>query len=292
MKILITGGSGQLAKCLENELSKRHIDHYSFSKDKLDITNLNQCKSILNDIQPNIIINTAAYTKVDEAEKDYNLAFLINHKGVENLVKACERNDIKILHISSDYVFDGKKESPYETNDSKNPISIYGKSKLAGEDALMKSNINYIILRTSWVYSQYKENFLKTMLRLSDKNTLKVINDQIGCPTSAIELSKAISQMLSEFYKNKNTSKIYHFSGNTVCTWAQFARHIFQNAEKNGLINSCPQIEDISSNEYFTDADRPNYSVLNCSEFYDDFDVKKTDLDQDLTKVLKAIKKY
>lgn len=290
MKILITGGSGQLAKCLENELRERGIDHHSISKDKLDISDFNQCKSIVNNIQPNIIINTAAYTKVDEAENDCNTAFLINQKGVENLVKACDSSDIKILHISSDYVFDGKKESPYNINDSKYPISIYGKSKLAGENALIKSDINYIILRTSWVYSQYKENFLKTMLRHSDKKILKVINDQIGCPTSAIQLSKAISEMLFKLYKNNNISKIYHFSGNTVCSWAEFAKHIFQHAKKNGLINFCPHIEEISSNEYFTDADRPNYSVLDCSKFYDDFDMKKTELDKDLLEVLDEIK--
>lgn len=291
MKVLVTGGSGQLAKCLQDESRSSNHDFYFFSKDILDITKIDSCSLIIDKIIPDIIINTAAYTNVDLAEKESNEAMMVNKNAVSNLINVCLKKNIKIIHISTDFVFDGKSKFPYKTNDKTCPLSIYGKSKLAGEELLLKSNLSFLIIRTSWVYSQHQSNFVKTMVNLSDKKKiLSIVNDQFGCPTSAIQISKAILSLLEDFYDGKIKSGIHHFSGNKECTWFDFAKFIFLISEEIGLIENSPVLKKISWKEFKRDALTPNYSVLDNSEFLNQFNFQKTSLENDLKEVLYKIK--
>ena len=291
MKILVTGGSGQLAKCLEDQSKSSNHDFYFFSKDIFDITKIDSCSLIIDKILPDIIINTAAYTNVDLAENESDKAMMVNKNAVSNLIKACSKKNVKIIHISTDFVFDGNSNTPYKTNDKTGPLSVYGKSKLAGENLLLESNITFIIIRTSWVYSQYQRNFVKTMVNLSDSaNQLSVVNDQFGCPTSAIQIAKAIFLLLEDFNNGKIKSGIYHFSGSKKCSWFDFSKSIFLISKEIGLIENNPLLKEISWKEYKRDATTPNYSVLDNSKFLNEFNFKKTSLNNDLKEVLYKMK--
>ena len=291
MKILVTGGSGQLAKCLENQSKLSTFTYHSFPKNIFDITDIGSCIEIIEKIKPDIIINTAAYTKVDQAEKEPDKAYQVNRDAIENLIQGCLQNNVKIIHISTDFVFNGNSNSPYKTHDETDPLSVYGKSKLAGEELLCSSEIDFIIIRTSWVYSQYQSNFVKTMLKLSTKgDKLRIVDDQYGCPTSAIQLAKAIFSMLSDFKSNKLQSGVYHFSGNDKCSWLEFAETTFRISKEIGLLHKVPLLEGISFRDYHRDALTPKYSVLDNSKFFIDFEFKKTSLIEDLKEVLSKIR--
>ncbi|MDC0296165.1 dTDP-4-dehydrorhamnose reductase [Akkermansiaceae bacterium] len=268
-KILVTGANGQLGSEI-----KAIAD--SFPKDKFfftDLGELNICQHkavelFVNRHKINIIINCAAYTAVDKAEGEFDLANKINHLAVKNFARIAKMRNIKMVHISTDYVFDGQNHQPYLENDKPNPQSVYGKTKLDGEIAVQAVNpANTIIIRTSWVYSNFGANFVKTMLKLSEtKNEISVITDQIGSPTNASDLAKSILTILP-YVSNKNV-EIYNYSNEGICSWYDFAIAIFDISKIN------IKVEPILSAQFHTAAKRPLFSVLNKTKIKDRYPIK------------------
>ncbi len=267
MNILVTGKKGQVG----SELKELSLDYnYNFfftTRDELDISNRDEVKNFceLNNI--NTIINCAAYTAVDKAETDIDNADLVNRKAVKKLAKLSEERNIKLIHISTDYVFDGKNYKPYSEVNQTNPNSVYGKTKLDGELEMIKINPkNSIIIRTSWVYSSFGNNFVKTMLRLGkEKDELGVIFDQIGTPTYAKDLAKTILDIIPNIKNNK--VEIYNYSNEGVLSWYDFAKEIMKMAKIDCKINP------IQTFEYPTPASRPHYSLLNKSKIKNEFNI-------------------
>lgn len=256
MKILVTGSNGQLGSELK-ELSEKHRAEFVFTdKHTLDITNVAAIESFFANQRVDIVINGAAYTAVDQAESDTEAAFLTNATAVGYLAAACKKHGAKLIHISTDFVFDGMKQKPYEEQDATRPLNTYGKSKLQGEQLCRQYNPDAIIIRTSWLYSSYGHNFVKTILRLSaEKKVLRVVDDQRGSPTYARDLAKAILLIIGH-EKGMSTSGIFHYSNLGECSWFDFASEIIALTDRNCSIVPIP------SSEYPTPARRPHYSVL------------------------------
>lgn len=251
MKILITGANGQLGKDLVKILEVNH-EVLGCSRDLLDVTNLDQCKQVITDFHPEAIIHAAAYTNVDLAETEQDIAFQINATGSRNIAVAAERIGAKLCYVSTDYVFDGNSPLPYNEYDQTNPVGIYGKSKRAGEYVVQTLSTRYYIVRTSWLYGQYGHNFVKTMLRLSyDKDRLTVVHDQIGSPTYTVDLCHFLNELIqTEKYG------IYHASNTGTCTWYEFAKTIFKESGISVQLHPC------TTEEFPRPAPRPKYSVL------------------------------
>ena len=250
MKILVIGAEGQLGKCLQEKLKRNQHDLIFCSKNELDITDTKSTEAKIKSLKPEIIINSAAYTFVDKAEKEKQKNNLINNISVGFIANLTKKINATLIHISTDYVFDGEKPSPYNEKDEPNPISEYGKAKLKGEDSIRKSGCNYFIIRTEWVFSEFGNNFLKTMIKLGeDRNELNVVNDQIGCPTYAQDLAKAINNMINHEKFLEIDSGIYHYSGDRSCSWFEFSKEIFKEAGNMGL-KTPESITPISSSDY------------------------------------------
>ena len=256
--ILVTGGNGQLGSELKEIVHNYKDYNFLFTDVKdLDITNHTAVKEFIEINNINVIINCAAYTAVDEAESEPELSDAINHLAVANFAQIAKEKNIKLIHISTDYVFDGTNHKPYVETDTPNPQSVYGKTKLDGELALQQINpANSIIIRTSWVYSKFGNNFVKTMLRLAEtRDEISVVADQVGTPTNAANLAKAILNILPQI-KNE-TVELFHYSNEGVCSWYDFAKAIF---EIKGI---SIKVNPIETKQYPTPAKRPFYSVLN-----------------------------
>lgn len=271
LNILVTGSNGQLGssiKYLENQYPNYHF--YFTDKKELDILNFSQVEEFVLKNKIEVIINCAAYTNVDKAEDELELANNINYLAVEKLGLIAKNHKIKLIHISTDYVFDGTSEIPYLEDDRTNPKNNYGYTKLKGEEALKKINpTNSIIVRTSWLYSVYGDNFVKTMLRLfKEKETISVVSDQIGSPTNAYDLAKALLQIVP-LLKNENI-EIYHYSNEGSCSWFQFAKEILNNNNSN---KKCI-IEPILSRDFKSKAIRPKYSLLNTEKIKNTFKIE------------------
>jgi dTDP-4-dehydrorhamnose reductase len=267
--ILVTGRNGQLGSELR-EIAKNYPDYNFLITDvkELDITNHTAVKEFIENNNINVIINCAAYTAVDKAESEPELADDINHLAVANFAQIAKQNNIKLIHISTDYVFDGTNHKPYVETDIPNPQTVYGQTKLDGELAMQEINpANSIIIRTSWVYSKFGNNFVKTMLRLGEeRDELNVVADQIGTPTNAADLAKAI---LTIFPNIDNTKvETFHYSNQGVCSWYDFAITIFNIKGVRLKINP------IASTKYITPAKRPFYTVLNKSLIADTYNLK------------------
>ncbi len=266
--ILVTGANGQLGSELHLLAQGQSSDDFTFiDRQTLDLSSQTAIEDYFDGKQFDIIINCAAYTAVDKAESDEELAFAINHKAVETLAHIAKAKNIALIHISTDYVFDGSNFKPYIENDPTNPQSSYGASKLAGEETLLSINpANTIIIRTSWVYSTFGNNFVKTMLRLGrERDELGVIFDQVGTPTYAGDLAKSILEIIPQL-DNKNV-EIYHYSNEGVCSWYDFAKAIF---ERGGI--EC-NVKPIETKEYPTPATRPHYSLLNKSKIKNSYTI-------------------
>ena len=257
--ILITGANGQLGNCLR-DLAKEQQDKYHFfytDVEELDITDAAAIDKYIVENQINIIINAAAYTAVDKAEDDEANAYRINCTAVANLANAAKKHGLFLIHVSTDYVFPGDACTPYVETDPTGPLSVYGSTKLAGERAIQESGCRAVIIRTSWLYSEYGNNFVKTMLRLgAEWESLRVVCDQIGGPTYAGDLAKAIFGML-DHQPEDGRAEIYHFANEGVCSWFDFAKAIM---ELGGL--GC-RVEAIPSSDYPAKAHRPAFSVFN-----------------------------
>lgn len=258
--ILVIGKSGQLASELGALLGRTEL--VALGRDDIDVTTLSDMSETLNRYQPSAIINASAYTSVDKAENDAENAYLLNQHAVANLAKYADRNNCHLVHVSSDYVFDGAKGSPYLVDDEHNPQGVYGASKAAGEKAMQSLCTKHAcIIRTSWVYSQHGNNFVLTMLRLmSEKPELGVIDDQIGSPTSASALAEAC--LYAAQHKVKG---IHHFTDAGVASWYDFAVAIQRQARSKNMLDSTIPIRPIPSSAYPTPAKRPSYSVLDKS---------------------------
>ena len=265
--ILVTGSKGQLGSEIEALSSNYDYNFFFTDRDELDITNQQAIEDFIEKNKIDTIINCAAYTAVDKAEDDEINADKINHLAVKYLAQIAKEKDIKLIHISTDYVFDGKNYKPFIETDSTNPQGVYGKSKLDGEEALKDVNPkNSIIIRTSWVYSSFGANFVKTMLRLGkERESLGVIYDQVGTPTYARDLARAILDILPKI-QNKST-QIYHYSNEGVLSWYDFAREIMRMAKIDCVVNP------IETKDYPTPASRPHYSLLNKSKIKEEFNI-------------------
>lgn len=263
MKLLLIGKNGQVGTEL-NQILPNLGDLISIDRTKMDLTNSLMISQIVQEIKPNIIVNAAAYTAVDKAESEPELAHQINAIAPKILAEESEKIGSTLIHISTDYVFDGTKNTPYLEEDITNPISVYGKTKLLGEKAIKETNTNYLILRTAWVYGTFgKGNFVKTMLKLGkEREQLKVVIDQIGSPTYAYDIAKVISDLILKISAEKNLQETYHFTNLGVISWYDFAVTIFEEASKLGYPLKITETIPISTNEYPTPAKRPAYSVL------------------------------
>lgn len=292
MKILVLGSKGQLGLCLKDQLHKTDYHVFYTSRDEIDIADFVATKKQILDYSPDIVINASAYTLVDKAEEENQTSELINHLAVANIASICNQLDCRLIHISTDYVFDGNSELPYTENDQTNPQGVYGDTKLKGEIAIQSSGCRYIIIRTAWVFSEYGNNFLKTMLRLgSDRKELDIVGDQVGCPTYAQDIAKAIINIIESLKAKEVSSCLYHFSGNFCCSWAEFAQVIFDEALKLGVIASKPYVVSISTKEFPTLAKRPARSELSSNKIKYTFGIDPSDFMLGIRSSLMAIKK-
>ncbi len=281
--ILVTGANGQLGKSLQ-QISSDYDGLYRFlftDVDTLDITDIAALRRMVTTEKVDILINAAAYTAVDKAESDTRLAYLLNETAVANLATVAKENDAFLIHISTDYVFDGKSSVPYRIDEQTNPSSVYGKSKLAGESAIVRAGCRGTIVRTAWLYSPYGNNFVKTMLRLADtKDSISVVSDQTGCPTLALDLARFLMAVIAHD-EAADGLKYYHFTNKGRITWFDFASEIIRQAGK-----SCP-VRPIPTSSYPTPATRPAFSVLDLTESEAIFEIP--DWKESLTKVLPEI---
>ena len=278
--ILITGANGQLGKAIQKMSYSYDYNFIFANKEILDIVDKDQLEKLIKNKQIDIVINTAAYTAVDRAEDERDESYLINFEAVKVLANICKENDVCLIHISTDYVFDGRNYVPYKEEDKTNPINAYGDSKLKGEQSILSIKPKSIIIRTSWVYSEYGQNFVKTMLNLTkSKNSLRVIYDQIGTPTYAKDLASAILDIIKQPLQDK--VEIYHYSNEGVCSWYDFAKAVF---DIKGIdINILP----ITTYEFKAKAKRPHYSVLSKYKIKDHFNIKIPYWRESLKKMLK-----
>ena len=283
--ILVTGSNGQLGNELQ-QLARGFTD-YDFlfaTKDELNIADEGAIENYFSEHQINYCINCAAYTAVDNAECEPEQAFLMNVTAVAMLAKVCEKNNTQLIHISTDYVFDGTANQPYKETDQTNPVSIYGKSKLQGEELAIQNCPSTIIIRTAWLYSSFKNNFVKTMLRLmKEKDSINVVDDQFGCPTYAADLGAAIMQIIISNQSNKNPG-IYHYSNAGITKWYQFAVAIQEFSNSNCVVNPIP------TSQYPTAAKRPAYSVLDTTKIKETFGVAIPEWEESLGKCLEKFK--
>ena len=269
--ILVTGGNGQLGSEIKN-LEKNHQKYSFYFTDikELDITNQLSVKTFIEKKNIDIIINCAAYTAVDKAEVEKDIAEKVNYKGVQNLVDALKTVNGKLVHISTDYVFNGENFVPYKESDTVSPIGVYGETKRKGELAVLNSDIDGVVIRTSWLYSSYGNNFVKTMLKLGDeREELGVIFDQIGTPTYAKDLAQiCITIILKSNNTLSSNGRLYHYSNEGVASWYDFAKEIMILGD-----NDC-KVKPIETKDYPTPAKRPHYSILNKSKIKIDFDIE------------------
>jgi len=265
--ILITGSNGQLGSELK-ELSNEYNYNFLFTdRENLDITSKSAIDSFVAQNSINVIINCAAFTAVDKAQESVSEAYNLNHLAVEYIAQIAKKNGIKLIHISTDYLFNGKTYKPYKEIDRVDPINVYGDSKLKGEQAILRINPKEsIIIRTSWLYSSYGNNFVKTMLKLANKmDELGIIFDQTGTPTYAKDLAKTILSIIEQI-ENRNV-EIYHYSNEGVASWYDFAKAIFEIENINIKVNP------IETKEYPTPAKRPYYTVLNKAKIKESFNI-------------------
>ena len=271
MVVLVTGANGQLGQAIQFVAGNYPNINFVFcSSSDLDITNKENCDSLFNKEKPDFCINAAAYTAVDKAESEPEQAHLINCIGAKNLAETCKEFNAKLIHISTDFVFDGSKNSPYNEADLPNPKGVYGQTKLEGEIAIQEVFDAYFIIRTSWVYSQFGNNFMKTMLRLaSERASLSVVSDQIGTPTNAVDLAECLVTIITEHSKlNTEHYGIYNFSNEGQCSWFDFAKKIFE-------INQVKiDVTPIPTTQFPTPAERPKYSVLDKTKIKTTFGIE------------------
>ena len=281
-RVVIIGASGQLGRLIK-DIAPANLELHAFDFNGFDISNLTQHRSLYEELAPTTIINTAGYTQVDKAESEQEAAFAVNAEGPANIAKACPEN-CRIIHISTDFIFDGEKQTPYMPNDLALPLSAYGASKLAGEEKLLAIRPDSSIIRTAWLYSAQGKNFMNTMLKLMvERDDLAIVNDQIGTPTSA----HTLAEVLWRFVANRELQGIYHWTDQGVASWYDFAVEIQQQALSLGLLDKNISLRAIRTKEYPTPAQRPKYSVLDKGETYKAIQFQGKRWEEELNTVLR-----
>ena len=306
MRIFLIGSKGQLGCELTNYFNNvNNFNILALDLPDVDITNKENLEKIIFDFKPDLIINSAAYTNVEKAEIEKDLAFLVNKEGVKNLAQICLKKNICLVHISTDFVFNGDKinnkinnleNNLYKETDLPNALSVYGQSKLEGEQEILSVlNAHYLIIRTSWLYGFYGHNFVKTMLKLfQEKEIIQVVNDQYGCPTCAKDLAEAILAICQKIKNNINQVKwgVYNYSGSGITNWYEFAKEILKIAQENKRFQELCKVKDIKpviTSQYKTLAKRPNFSALDCSLINQNFGVKTKFWKESLSQTIKQI---
>ena len=279
IKALVTGGNGQLAQSLKDVVNHQDELDVDFQDlPDLDITNKQQLESYFLNNELDYCINCAAYTAVDLAEEQSDLAYAVNAEGPKYLAEVCQKHQVTLIHISTDFVFDGQKRIPYLETDAPNPLSVYGASKLQGERNIQDVMDTYFIVRTSWLYSEYGNNFIKTMLRLSEtRDEISVVSDQIGSPTCAGDLAEVLIKIV---LSSSISYGIYHYSNGGIVSWYDFAVEIFKQLGKT------IEVKPIKTKDYPTAAKRPKYSVLDTTKIKNNFDCTIKDWQESLNKVI------
>lgn len=277
MRLLIAGWQGQLAQCLVRAaVARSDVTACAVGRPALDICKLPTIHRNVSEVRPDVVINTAAYTAVDKAESERDAAFALNRDGAQLLAEAAAAQEGVIIHLSTDYVFDGRKCGPYVETDRPAPQGAYGASKFAGEEAVARSNERHIILRTAWVYSPHGQNFVRTMLRLGrERDEVSVVDDQRGSPTYAVHLADAVLAIAAHIVKQRHNFQdwgIYHAAGNGEATWYEFAKAIFDESVASG--GPSAKVKAIESKDYPTLAPRPANSVLDCRKLDQTFDLR------------------
>lgn len=293
MTVLIIGSAGQLGTELCLRSKERGYNFVGVDYNELDITNESSIQAFVAHINPTIIINAAAYTAVDRAETEIASALAVNRDGPLYLARSCVKADIPLLHVSTDYVFDGKMSAPYHETDTPNPQGAYGQSKLEGETAVANTLEKYITLRTAWVFSATGNNFVRTILRLAkERDELSVVADQTGAPTWAGDIAEVLLEIVDRIHQSMTiTWGLYHYTGVPVTTWHAFAETICQQAFELGMLNKKPFIKPISTSEYPTAAKRPQNSALACARIQEELLISQTDWRKGLEQVLIQWKK-
>lgn len=290
-KILVTGKNGQLGKSIQKILvDNEQIHEFTFvNRNELDLSDNNNIIKYFKNNVFDIIINCAAFTQVDKSETEPKLSNQVNHLAVMQLAKIAKKQQVRLIHISTDYVFDGKSNKSYKENDKTNPINIYGKTKLAGEKAIQKIlKTNAIIIRVSWLYSEYGKNFVKTILSLANKkDQINVVNDQIGSPTYASDLAEVILKIIKNdsFIKKNQKTQIYHYSNKGMISWYEFAKEIIKITKIKCKVNP------ITSNNYPAQAKRPKIVLMNKTKISQSFSVNILGLKKSLEKCISILLK-
>ena len=291
MKILVAGENGQVAT--ELRLQGKYSQHevITLGRDSLDIRDAELVSLRCNEIKPDIVINAAAYTAVDKAEEESEQAYAINRDGPRHLAESCQSLGIPLIHISTDYVFDGSSSTPYEEDADVSPLGIYGQSKWAGEEAVGATVNEHIILRTSWVFSSHGHNFVKTILRVAaERDELRVVNDQLGSPTSAKGIAKTLLSICDQFAQQGTLAwGTYHYAGLPFTSWHGFAEKIVELGRQHGLIDHEVVIHPIPTEEYPTPAKRPANSRLRCDRLTAEFGIQADDWQAQLENVIAAL---
>lgn len=284
-KILITGGQGQIAQALCQHTRAKEVQLTACSRSNLDITSPPSIEQAISQFSPDFIINTAAYTAVDKAENERERALQVNHLGTQHLAAACRHHQIPLIHLSTDYVFDGTARSAYHEDDLTNPVNHYGYSKWLGEQAIREICDQYIILRVSGVFSEYATNFFKTILNLAtDRNELRVVADQITCPTYAGHIADVIYSLIAQ----PPQWGTYHYCDAPAVSWHEFASTIIQEARHYRTLQ-IQTIHAIPSTEYPTAAKRPAYSVLSCTKIEKNYGIKQAEWKHPIKQIIKAL---
>lgn len=291
MKVLVTGANGQLGYALQkaSHVFAGHcaLELVALTRAELNLSQVDSIKSVLDSFSPDAVINTAAYTAVDKAETEAELAQIINADAVKQIAIWCKNNNKILIHVSTDFVFDGKKSSPYNIADETNPLGIYGKTKQQGEAFALSECKTAYVVRTGWVYGEHGTNFVKTILRLaSERESLGIVADQIGTPTYALHLAEMIWQLLLQ----KPQQKLWHFSDAGAASWYDFAVAIVNEAHVLGLLNRKPIIKPIATSDYPTPAQRPAFSVLNKKDTWNVLNITPAHWQAALIKMLTALK--
>lgn len=280
MKILLTGAQGQVGREVVEQATPP-VQVLAFSKAELDITHPQQVQAVVEAHRPDLVINTAAYTAVDKAETDQAQAFAVNGEGVKNIALVCKAYDLPLIHLSTDYVFDGKKENAYVEDDQHSPLNVYGASKAAGEKVLQETWEKHIILRVSWVFGQYGHNFVKTMLRLaSERKELRIVADQRGFPTAAKDLASVLLVLAARVLEEHPQWGVFHYRGDKPVSWFDFANVILKGRD----ITVYP----ITTEEFPTPAERPRNSLLDMQKIQNKYGIFPADWEKRVIEIVQS----
>lgn len=292
MRVLVAGAKGQVGNSLVELSQSMPFNLISLERESMDVSIQTDVEEVFNIYRPDILINAAAYTQVNQAELESEKAFLANHQGSKNLAEMCFRHGIPMIHISTDYIFDGLSDVPYIESDKANPKSVYGKSKLLGEQSIEAILKEYIIIRTSWVFALAGCNFINTILKLAQsKEVIKVVNDQRGGPTSSNSIAILLLNMVMQYKKQKKLPwGLYHFCQSPYVTWFDLANFVVKEAVAMKLIGDNVQVVPISSKDYGAKVSRPKNSCLDCSKIIDTFDVRASSWQDDVVEMLEKTK--